>query len=103
MKIYKCTINGANASAHECDDGFFTVLAGSKWGVARPSLDSLALKYREVLVPDGTDWKESFITDKDFTYTTADIAARVFAGCPCDECAWVAENGSHPIVRRQSE
>lgn len=99
---YRCTMNGADARGFD-SNGAFVVAAGSLAAAAHPALDTFAMQYRELFAPDGTDPKSSFVFPKDVPYLGADVAARVVCGCPSDEAAWIAADGSHPIVRRQSE
>ena len=101
-KTYRCTMNGADAHGFD-SNGAFVVAAGSLSAAAHPALDTFAMQYRELFAPDGVDPKSSFAFPKDVPYLRADVAARAVCGCPCDEAAWIAADGSHPIVRRQLE
>ena len=103
MKMYRTSVNGADAIAFDEPNGNFTVVGGSVCAAAHPALDTYALKYRELFAPDGVERTESFAFEKDVPYLDAAVAARVVCGCPCDEAAWIADDGSHPIMRKQSE
>lgn len=101
--LYFCTVNGAGAVGFENANGHFVVAGGSVAAAVHPALDTFSMQYRELFAPDGTDPKSSFDFPDDIPYLRADVAARVVCGCPSDEAAWIAADGSHPIVRKQSE
>ena len=102
-KTYRCTVNGSDAVGFDGPDDCFTVVAGSVLATVTHPLDTLAMSYREIAAPEGSDCRRRFVLRGDAPYHDAAIAARVVCGCPSDEAAWIAADGSHPIVRRQSE
>ena len=100
---YRCTVNGADATGFFDYENNFVVKSGSVAAAARPDLDTFAMQFRELFAPKGTDPKSAFAFPGEVPYLRADVAARVLCGCLCDETVWIAPDGSHPIVRKQSE
>lgn len=97
-KIYRCTINGANATGHQ-EEKNFTVHKGSCFGEIQKDRDNLCVKYRHKWLSDyeAID-KDTNTLKKDWPFLFADEAAVVVTGTKCDESAWVAEDGTHPTL-----
>ena len=94
-KTYRCTDCGSNATA-SIVDGFFTVLAGSRFGPVRNMNDRVMLRFRRVMEREGSFGSDGLTLIRDERFLYADEAARIVTGCLCDETSWVSPDGSHP-------
>lgn len=99
--IYRLTDHGADATAHE-EGGYFIVHAGSRFGAIRNNGDSMMIEFRKAIARDYTFDESTLMLNEDVKLLYADEAARIVTGCICNECSWVAPDGSHPIVRKDA-
>lgn len=93
-EVYHLTLNGADARGF-CDDGMFTIAAGSSLGPVAANLDRVALRFRNAIVRDGMLSSDGVTLLEDVRYLYRDEAARIASGVPCDESAWVLETAAH--------
>lgn len=100
--VWSCRVNGADALGFVPSDGIFRVAAGSVVAPMQGLDDALVETCREFAAPEGRDPAAAFTLRVDTPMPDAGTAARFVCGSPCDETAWTAPDGSHPIVRKQS-
>ena len=101
--VWSCRSNGADALGFIPADGIFRIAAGSMIAPMQGLDDTLVETCREFSAPEGRDPATAFTLQVDTPMPDASVAARFACGFQCDETAWTAPDGSHPIMRKQSE